>query len=70
VSGPYCKFCDHRCFVYRVLNTGEGTLLATCPKGMLHDAGVTGQDHTTAHNPASPDDCTCAACRVRRERAT
>jgi hypothetical protein len=50
--GPYCKFCDHRCFVPRVLRDGQHVLLATCPAGMAHDRDQVGEDHTTATNPA------------------
>lgn len=49
--GPYCKFCDRRCFVNRVLGDGRSMLLATCAAGMDHDRWAVGQDHTTALNP-------------------
>lgn len=52
--GPYCKFCDMRCFVLRVLDDGRSMLLATCSMGMEHDRKAVGQDHTTAFNPAAP----------------
>lgn len=42
-----------RCFVPRVLLDGRSMLLATCQRGMEHDRSAIGQDHTTAHNPAS-----------------
>lgn len=50
--GPYCRYCDHRCFVYRVLpdNSWSG-LMATCHFGMEHDRERTDHDHTTAINP-------------------
>ena len=48
--GPYCQFCDHRCFVERIVN-GRTVLMATCRSGMDHDRKQTGLDHTTAHNP-------------------
>lgn len=52
MAGAYCKFCDRRCFVYRVLPDGSWSgHMATCPKGMEHDRKVTGYDHTTAVNP-------------------
>jgi hypothetical protein len=55
MAGAYCRFCDHRCFVPRVLPDGprKGTSLhlATCPKGMEHDRQQGGYDHTTAINP-------------------
>jgi hypothetical protein len=52
MAGAYCKFCDHRCFVYRVLpdNSWAGHM-ATCQRGMEHDRKMTGFDHTTAINP-------------------
>jgi hypothetical protein len=38
--GPYCNYCDKRCFVD---NTRKGGyLLATCPKGQEHDKKVLG----------------------------
>lgn len=49
--GPYCRYCDQRCFVHRVLADGRPMLLATCPDGMAHDRAACGQDHTTAINP-------------------
>lgn len=49
--GPYCKFCDRRCFLLRVLKDGRSMLLATCPPGMAHDRARVGEDHTTAVNP-------------------
>lgn len=52
--GPYCQFCNNRCFVERWL-PGQGTiLLATCPSGMDHDQGETGHTHKTAVNPNDP----------------
>jgi hypothetical protein len=52
--GPYCKFCDNRCFVERILPGQESRgviLLATCGRGMNHDREACGFDHTTAINP-------------------
>ncbi len=49
--GPYCKFCDRRCFVLRTLKDGRSMLLATCPSGMEYDRAHCGEDHTTAINP-------------------
>jgi hypothetical protein len=52
MAGAYCQFCDHRCFVYRVLPDGSWAgHLATCREGMAHDRKMTGHDHTTAINP-------------------
>jgi hypothetical protein len=36
--GPYCMFCDHRCFVEDV----AGRLLATCQRGIAHDRAQLG----------------------------
>lgn len=50
--GPYCKFCDRRCFVPRVIpSTGKHQIMATCAAGAAHDRAVTGYDHSTATNP-------------------
>jgi hypothetical protein len=43
--GPYCNFCDQRCFVYfpegtpqEVLSAyGTSTIIATCPKGQAFE---------------------------------
>ncbi|GAA3831528.1 hypothetical protein GCM10022380_57630 [Amycolatopsis tucumanensis] len=52
MAGPYCRYCGHRCFVYRVLPDGSWAgHMATCPEGAAHDREVTGHDHTTATNP-------------------
>jgi hypothetical protein len=48
--GPYCRYCDHRCFVERIVND-RVVLLATCARGREHDREAIGQDHTTALNP-------------------
>lgn len=57
--GPYCKFCDFRCFVPRLLPFKTETLLmATCLAGMAHDRKATGHDHTTAVKPRTvPEPC-------------
>jgi alcohol dehydrogenase class IV len=50
--GPYCRYCDHRCFVERrIPDTRTTVLLATCSAGMAHDRSAVGHDHTTALNP-------------------
>jgi hypothetical protein len=50
--GPYCKFCGHRCFVYRVLpDRSWSGHLATCPAGAEYDRGQLGCDHASAINP-------------------
>lgn len=55
MAGAYCRYCDRRCFVDRVLPDGSWSgHMATCPAGMAHDRAVTGHDHTTAINPYAP----------------
>ena len=55
--GAYCRFCDHCCFVDRVMpadamwRPGEHVHLATCAPGMAYDRDMSGYDHTTARNP-------------------
>lgn len=55
--GPYCDYCQHRCFVPRILPDdatfwpGKSLLMATCSKGMEHDLKGTGYTHLTAINP-------------------
>lgn len=57
MPGSYCRFCNRRCFVYRVMpadarrHPGRGMHLATCPAGAELDRKITGYDHTTARNP-------------------
>lgn len=54
MSGAYCRFCDHRCFVLRRLKDGRSLHLATCHAGMAHDRASCGEDADTAMNPADP----------------
>lgn len=62
MAGAYCRFCDNRCFVYRVLPDGSWAgHMATCPAGMAHDRKETGCDHHTAINPSLATD-TCPEC--------
>lgn len=49
--GGYCRYCDLRCFLLRVLKDGQSVLLATCTSGMNNDLAKTGQTHETAVNP-------------------
>lgn len=53
--GPYCKFCNYRCFVPRqVIVGGEiiwDGIMATCVKGAAFDRERLGADFSTAHNP-------------------
>jgi hypothetical protein len=55
--GPYCKFCDWRCFLDRVIPggplKGRSFILATCPQGMALDLETTGYTHETALNPVT-----------------
>lgn len=51
--GPYCNYCQRRCFVPRVLKDGRSLIMATCTAGMEHDREATGEDHTTAINPVA-----------------
>ena len=57
VAGAYCRFCNQRCFVLRMMpqdarwNPTQSVHLATCPKGMAYDREKTGYDQTTAINP-------------------
>lgn len=54
MPGAYCRYCDHRCFVDRVLpDTGRRLHMATCPAGKAHDRTVSGFDADTAINPAA-----------------
>lgn len=55
MAGAYCQYCDHRCFVYRLVPGTHITHLATCSEGMAHDRAVLGVDHTTAINPLRND---------------
>lgn len=57
MAGSYCRYCDHRCFVYRQV-WRHGRLvwsghLATCERGKAHDRAELGADADTAHNPAT-----------------
>lgn len=51
--GPYCNYCQRRCFVPRVLKDGRSLIMATCAAGMEHDRKETGEDHSTAINPVA-----------------
>jgi hypothetical protein len=58
MAGAYCKFCDHRCFVERVIPGGprKGWTghLATCRSGKEYDrAQFGGFDADTALNPVT-----------------
>lgn len=49
--GPYCMYCDRRCFVLRVAN-GKHLLMATCSKGMAHVTAYI-NDNETVYDPTS-----------------
>lgn len=49
--GPYCKYCDHRCFLPRILADHSSRIMATCPRGMAFDLESCGQTHETSTNP-------------------
>jgi hypothetical protein len=62
MAGAYCRYCGHRCFVYRVIPAEPGVRsqwgghLATCQRGMEHDRQATGGfDHTNTVNPMDQD---------------
>ena len=68
MPGAYCRYCDHRCFVDRVLpDTGRRLHMATCPAGKAHDRTMSGFDADTASKPAaiSDDDPQAAATASR-----
>lgn len=54
--GPYCRYCDTRCFVPRQILVGGNVIwsgiMATCSQGKEYDRNLHGQDADTAHNPA------------------
>jgi hypothetical protein len=58
MAGAYCKFCDNRCFVERVIPSGPQMgwtgHLATCKAGKEYDRTQTGGfDSSTAINPVT-----------------
>lgn len=68
--GPYCRYCNTRCFLTRVLADGRTMLLATCATGMEHDRATCGEDHTTAVNPVTdPDGAALRGLYAKAERA-
>lgn len=76
MAGAYCKFCDRRCFVLRVVPNGPMSgwagHMATCQRGMEHDRTVLGgHDSRTSVNPVTdpeaaeavvPAEGTCSVC--------
>jgi hypothetical protein len=72
--GPYCKYCDQRCFLPRVIpggpDKGKRVLLATCEAGMAADLERDGYTHETALNPVTRTSAAEAlAAEVRGEAA-
>lgn len=60
MAGAYCKFCDHRCFVYRIIPAGPqkgwSGHLATCPAGKAYDRSQTGgYDCSNTINPVTEE---------------
>lgn len=52
MAGAYCRYCNHRCFVYRkVIVAGEVVWaghMATCLQGRQWDKSQLGVDYTEA----------------------
>lgn len=72
--GPYCNYCDRRCFLLRVIpdgpDKGRSLLLATCGAGMALDLETTGHTHETALNPVTQEEAVEAlAAEMRGEAA-
>ncbi|UXE03838.1 ADP-ribosylglycohydrolase [Gordonia phage ObLaDi] len=54
--GPYCTYCDHRCFVPNPIGGQRATILATCQAGKDHDRRSLGYDiDTIRQNPDRKD---------------
>ena len=54
--GAYCRYCGHRCFVYRIVPDGPrkgwAGHMATCRRGKEHDrAAFGGYDCDNSINP-------------------
>lgn len=64
--GPYCQYCDKRCFVQDPKDSGY--ILATCTKGMDNDRAKLGYDITAARaehpaeTPVYAQQAECAMC--------
>ncbi len=67
--GPYCRYCDFRCFVLRVLNDGRTMLLATCVTGKAHDLDTAGETAETACNPVVQPRLAARLGLLREERS-
>lgn len=60
MAGAYCRFCDHRCFVWRIVPDGPrkdwSGHMATCAPGAEFDRSqLGGFDHSTSINPVLAD---------------
>lgn len=55
MAGAYCRYCGHRCFVYRqIIVAGQRVWdghMATCGAGAAHDRASLGVSFAEAHNP-------------------
>jgi hypothetical protein len=54
--GPYCDYCQRRCFLERAYPTENGwrhLFMATCDRGRQSDREKTGYDFKTAANPVT-----------------
>lgn len=69
--GPYCKFCDQRCFVHIPMGTpenilkayGTSTIVATCKAGQQYEKNKVGfchQDIVDAINSKGENHATIA----------
>jgi len=67
--GGYCRYCDLRCFVLRVLNDGQTMLLATCRAGAQHDLTSCGETFETACNPVKQPRRAARLGLLRQERS-
>lgn len=66
--GPYCNYCQCRCFLVRVLKDGRTMLLATCDRGMAHDRRVGGETHEDALNPVTQPEEVAALISTLQEQ--
>lgn len=67
--GPYCAFCDSRCFVRRLCPGRGDTLMATCKRGMNFDLTSTGYTHETAYNTTRMHPSALAVLRTYIDKA-
>lgn len=74
MPGAYCRYCGHRCFVYREVWGKDDMLvwaghLATCQKGKDHDRSILGVDAASAVNPIWPAEFDTITDQRVREQA-